>query len=328
MEKRDYELKNTAPVEMTDKGPRGTTRYKSKDGRYTAGVTVEVEDQYTDSERRKIRNRFDTDTGNFDKLISDKLFANVWRMLVFPMFNKNLLPGEEVFFIKSNDYNDLELGIDYQFGVRGRDENGNRTFRKVVDLDLKTVTSVMGNKESYKNNSVFISLYYTKKDDKSNEWVPGPFNNEEHQNTHFGFLIPDCNESAESVTEKIRQNPDYVPVIPHAKLIIARSEKLQQYVGNRITNNEDVQNLINTFKSNDAEAIDKFFTDKENPLHEYIHPTRAPGCYDLKIPVPGENFLATIIFKTRKKDGGRNITLKLPNEPFKDGRISCAYGEL
>ena len=328
MENKNYEIKNTAPVEMTDKGPRGTTRYKSKDGRYTAGVTVEVEDQYTDPEKQ-VKNTFDTDTGYFDKLISDKLFANVWRLLVFPTFNKQLLPGEEVFFIKSNDYNDLELGIDYQFGIRGRDENGERIFRKVTYLDLKTVTSVMGSHSAYEKNSVFISLYYTKKDDKANEWVPGPFNNKKHQNTHFGFLVPDCNESAQTVTEKLRRNPDYIPFIPHAKLILARSEKLQQYVGDRITNNKDVQNLINKFKSNDAEAIDKFFTDKANPLHEYIHPVSGkPGNYDLKIPVPGENFSATIIFKTRKTDGGRNITLKLPNEPFKDGRIPCAYGEL
>lgn len=337
MNEKDYktvysteEVKNTAPAVMSDRGPRNTTRWKSKDGKYTAGQTVEQEDEYKDEHRSLIKG-FNTliggndDTGLLDKAISDKLFRATIGDVFVQLLKKDLQPDEEVFFINSNKYNDIQLGIDYQIGIRTKDRKG---FRKINDIDLKTITASLGNNSVFKNPEISLNLYQTRVDKQGiiKGWGTGSFLNENHQNSHYAFIVPQCSESSQSIILRLKQDPNYRPTIYHAKTYSVKRDRLQQYVGERILANENLKTLFEAYKTNQG---DDFFDDKEkNPLYAYTKKLGEDN-YVVALPVPGEDFNCKIFFQNAYNFNRqqKNIVLRLPFTPLERGTIrsSCFF---
>lgn len=329
MSEKPYEIKNTDPAVREDKGPRGTTRWKSENGQYTAGKTFEQEEEYTDKERRlRHTSRFmdeESDTTLIDKTVSDKLFKNTIGLVTINALKKSAEPDEEVFLINSNKWNDYQLGIDYQIGLRTKDRTA---FSRIQNVDSKMVVSSLGNDKKYKYSEIKLDLYQTRVNDSGiiAGWGPGSFLNENHQNTHFSFLIPQCDESVESIVTKLKQDPDYMPVITHAKGILVKKDKLQQYVQERILNNENLNALFEAYKSFKG---DEFFTDPEqNPLYNQTKKLDDQN-YVVKIPIPGEDFGCKIYFTSIVNNGRdqMSIRIKLPTTPFERKTIPCYYNE-
>lgn len=321
------EIKNTDPAVMEDKGPRGTTRWKSENGRYTAAKTVEQEDEYKDHRALKDISRFvgSEDTHILDKTVSDKLFRNTVGIAIVNMFKRHTTENEEVFFINSNRWNDIQLGIDYQVGIRTKDRTA---FKNVMDIDLKTATGCLGSRKRYQNSEIKLDLYQTRVDDNGiiKNWGEGNFLNEHHQNTHFAFMIPQSNESAESIIANLKQDPNYLPVIPHAKAILVKRDQIQKYVQERILNNDSLNTLIDAYKSFKG---DEFFDNPDtNPLFAQTK-VFGDNNYVVTMPVPGEDFNCKVYFTNIMNTGRQqmSIRIKLPTTPFERGTIKCYFSE-
>lgn len=298
----NYEVKNTQPIVMQDKGPMGSTRWKSKDGRYTAGRTLEKEDENPSYNPNKNKSsNYKSDNKLFDDRISDRLFRYVCAQLLYiPDLKQELQPGEEIFLINSNAYHDEVHGIDYQIGIRNKDRS---QFRKVITVDLKTVKGALGSgykqDKFYDQPSVFLDLY--KKDGINDMWKPGGFLNENHRNSHYCFIVPKSEMTNEVITQKLNQEPAFLPDIDSVRMISCKRDTLQRYVNSRILQNEKVMQLCEDFKNGKA------------PEHSVV-----------SIPVAGEDFSVELHF-VDEGNGKQQIRLNFPCTPFFRKTIPCQF---
>lgn len=318
----ENEIKNRQPAVMTDAGPRGSTRKKSKDGRYTADI--EVEEEYQDPKRQLsegARKATEVSRKKGEKLIEEAitlpLFANnFYQKFLFPVLQHKAQPGEEPYIIKSNDYNDIRLGIDIQIGLRAHGEGFNVfNSKQIREVDLKTINS-FGDEGAYEEPKIPFNLYkydYNPKT-KSLEWSNGAYMNKNHINDTYCFIVPHCAERRKDIVAKLQQDPNYNPVIDKAKYMWVSKSKLKEYTHNRILNNENVQLLMDAFKNNEIQQVIK--NPNRNP---FFNDTRAeedsPLSFHIQIPIPGEDFTAELQLQT-SNDGTKQIRLHIPSKMF------------
>ena len=309
----ERQIKNTAPAVMEDIGPRGSTRKKSKDGRYTAS---EIENEYPKDDPRHHEQRYNN--GEKGKEI---LNDHVYEPLFIRSITGNLLkdlqelaqPGQEAFLIKSNSDNDSYLGIDYQLGIRTKGE-GFVSFDplKKYDVDLKVINS-FGDEERYKKPKISLTLY--KFDHENRTWKEGSFLNRHHINDTYTFIIPKCDENKNSIIQNLRRDPSYMPNITEAKVITTPKKSFKPYVEDRMLKNQNMKDLIDWFKIND---IQKIRNPKTNVLYEHMTEDPRSATFKINFPVPGETFEALLELRT-DNDGHKEIRLHIPTSMFHSG---------
>lgn len=179
----EKQLKNTQPTAMTDKGPNGTTRTKSKDGKYTANPNYQGE-----KEERKPSSSFDYTNENFSKADTDfdqKISTPLFLKEFGPYFLNKYYPGEGAVLLPSTNYEDHHLGIDLFLG-NASEEYENLIDEPGIDLvDLKTIKEGLGNKEFFEHPKLTLTLY------KMHKRKYGEIDDllKNHMNTHFAFQV-------------------------------------------------------------------------------------------------------------------------------------------
>lgn len=319
MENENTNIKNTAPATMTDKGPRGTTRKKSKDGRYTAeggtdDYSYEVEERYKDPKKQVAKHtKRNKDETFLNKNFYEPLFQGVMQgtMLKYFVHMAGDDPNKEAFLIKSNRYNDEKLGIDFQMGVRLRTPDGGVAFdeKTLTYIDLKVVYT---RDYEFDEPNLTFNLYQKHVPDEKHEdpqWEDSQFL-KKHINNNTCFIIPKMHESKRSLVARMRTDPNYQPQLEEAKMFWMKTSELKEYIQSRFLNNDMIQKVMDAYKQ---DKLDSFFlNEKENPLYNYTR--RSPYhdlSYEIELPVPGEDFKAKLLLVTAD-DGKKDIRLFVP----------------
>lgn len=310
------EIKNTAPAVMTDAGPRGTTRKKSKDGRYTAS---EQEVEYTDGRQVQHHERTRSNANN-EKIMNDNVYEPLFVRTMEQTLVRDLLkiknPDQEPYLIKSNSWNDEKLGIDFQLGLRSHDENGVAIFddNNMYDIDLK-VMDTFGKENDYKAPRVSLNLW---KCYPGKSWEEGSYLNRKHANNFFYYVMPKSDLRKKEIANNIKRQEGYNPLqdISEAKTILVSKFNLKSYVSSRLLSNSNIQDVITMFKMSDIQNLRK---PEHNPLFNYMKEEKETTSFTFDIPVPGETFKARLALRTDMNEKGevyREIRLLLPDVAF------------
>lgn len=309
-------MKNTAPAVMTDAGPRGTTRKKSVDGRYTAS---EVEDEYTDKRQVKIHEH-NQNNGKEEAIMNASVYEPLFVKTMERTFVKDLMaiknPKQEPYLIKSNTYNDVKLGIDFQLGLRTHDENGKASFdeHNMYEIDLK-VSDAFGRDEDYKESKVSLNLW---KRYSGSAWEEGSLLNRNHANNFFHYIVPHSKLTKRELVNKIRREPSYDPLsdIDEVKTVLVSRDNLKGFANSRLLNNDNIKGVIEMFKNNEIRSIRN---PNLNPLYNYMEEDKNSTSFKFEVPVPGESYKATLSLKTIVDENNeiyREIKILLPTRAF------------
>lgn len=305
---------------MTDKGPGGSTREKSKDGRYTTGQQVEDTDpehvkqvenilrkQATRNSERQNRN------SALDKNIYEPVFLNAMYKSFLPFLEKQAqhIPGAKPVIIRGNNYSDLILGIDWIMFVE--DTQGDQTY--TLTLDAKVVEKGLGNPIFYENPNITLNLYKTENGQIA--FKEHSFLNKNHLNDAFCYIVP---FSPFKIEELDPEKTTFMDTkILKAKMFFCRKKPLRRYVQERILDNDNIKQLIHDYEQYKIEDI----VGEKNP---YFQDTRQEGknTFRIQIPVAGENFKAELYLKEDQKDGHREVRVFLPGKAFENPNLKTA----
>lgn len=234
------ELKNTAPAVMTDTGPHNSTRYKSKDGRYTANPNYDQGQEPAQNPNQRSNahkhSDFNKNTSWFDARISEPCFDTLVKKTgLFSMFSNDLKKGQISVFTKSTGYEDRVLGIDYFLG-NASDQNQFLIDEPDIDrIDLKTITKGLGGKRDFFDHPrVSVTIL------KSHEDIYKPEPEDlmsKHQNNVFAFQVLYSSKAKEYI-----QNPND---IEEAKLYYVKKAALSEYMNkNALMNKSNIRNVF------------------------------------------------------------------------------------
>lgn len=311
MNEKPYEVKNTQPAVMTDKGPYDTPRNKSKDGRYTAdkqrGYNLEQQAPETDPEHQ-LKQHDVTDTEEeINARVYEPLFVQVVEKVFMPMMKmvNSKDPNRVPFLMKTNEWYDKKLGIDFVFGTKNSEGKANLGY---VQTDLKVVDTFGKNNEAYANPSVPINLY--KFYPKNNIWEDNSALNKKHINNFYTFLFPKSSRTKEQIKEYINFDPN----IEEVKMIHVPKETLDTFVNDKILGNKEIAALIDAFKKGDMKTI-------VNHPRVTRPATGEPGIFIIPVPAMNEKFDISLFLNTRE-DGYKEIRAFIPNSKFKMRTIS------
>lgn len=227
------QVKNTEPAVMTDSGPYGSSRVKSKDGRYTANPNAAQKQdpgKGADSFSANKTNYSDKDT-NFDTKIATPLFATAINERLLPIFSANREKGQKTVFTQSTEYEDNVLGIDYFLGNAGQNEN--LIDEPDVDkIDLKTIKSGIGHRDFFDHPKITLTLkkMHVRNNGKITDMI------KKHINTHFAFQVLYSDKNIKDVSS--------ADDITEAKLYYTEKPALVKYLNDSITIENDVSTIF------------------------------------------------------------------------------------
>ncbi len=187
-------MKNTKPKVMDDKGPRGETRAKSIDGKYTANPNSSAEyvDPYPNIKPTYKRYRKQS-YAKIDERIIEPMYESMMKDIVRRVY------GEDGLVVKSTRFEDEKLGIDYFIGVPGKEKAILILDNNVMKVDLKARIKYMDDENFYNNPKIKLTLYKEMRDGyKEDKLTP---KNGIHK--MYSFMIPFKNEKVKiyNITE-------------------------------------------------------------------------------------------------------------------------------
>lgn len=297
----EHEIKNTAPAVMTDKGPYDTPRAKSADGRYTAGgkgynLEKQADDAPGTDKKWLATNRPNAFEAALDENIYTPLFTRLIEKFFMPMHimvNKNN-PNHVPFIMRTNQYYDKKLGIDFVFGSKNAEGFVNQP---LIKTDLKVIDT-FGKPDEYKSPSVTLNLF--KRNGDNENWENGSFLNKHHLNNFYTYICPQSSVSKKDMLKTFKNESFIInPHISEAKMIHIQKKTLDTYFQDKIMSSQGYQEALEVLQDKDAE-----------------------NKASIDFPVPGETFRVTM-FLIVDKNGNRSIRMSLPYEAFEKKRIKA-----